>query len=72
MYTTWVILLYYCINTSCYNVLLPTEYIAEKECMFYSTNIVETYKSINNLASDVQIRVRCRDSSLLWIDIYPI
>lgn len=72
MYTTWVILLYYCINTSCYNVVLPTEYTTKKECMFYSTNVVESYKSSNNLAPGVQIRKTCRDADLLWMDTYPI
>jgi len=72
MYTTWVIILYYCINSSCYNVVLPTEYTAEKECAFYSTKAVEAYKSVNNLAPGLQIRVSCRDTDLLWVDTYPI
>jgi len=72
MYTTWIILLYYCINLSCYNVVLPTEYTTKKECMFYSTNVLETYKSINNFAPDVKIRITCRDTDLLWAEVYPI
>jgi hypothetical protein len=52
--------------------VLPTEYVAEKECMFYSTNIAEIYRSTNNFGPDVQIRVTCRNTDLLWAEVYPI
>ena len=51
MISTWIVVLYFCVTTSCFTVVLPTEYLLLKECNFYNKT---NYPAYNN-ASAIEV-----------------
>ena len=53
MISTWIVVLYFCVTTSCFTVVLPTEYASMKECNFYNKINYPVYNKMYFFPNDI-------------------
>ena len=72
MISTWIIVLYFCVTSSCFTVVLPTEYMLLKECNFYNKVNYPNYNKMYFFSNDIKIQARCVEPDILYGDIESI
>ena len=68
---TWILLLRFCMETSCVTVAFPTQFWAQKECMYYAQEIAKGYQSMTGIY-DAQMWPICTVGDFLFNGKYNL
>lgn len=68
---TWILLLRFCMETSCVTVAFPTEFWAQNECMYYAKELARGYQTITGI-HDAQMYPICTVSDFLFNGKYNL
>ena len=68
---TWILLLRFCMETSCVTVAFPTQFWAEKECMYYAKEMAKGYQATVGIY-DAQMYPICTEGDFLFNGKYNL
>ena len=68
---TWILLLRFCLETSCVTIAFPTQFWSAKECMYYSQEVAQGFQTTTGIY-DAKMYPVCVLTDFLWNGKYSL